>query len=372
MSGQRTDFLSWDEFFMSIVCLAAIKGRYWQEGACIVDRNNKILSIGTNDIPYPIQNEVCSGAHDFCTDPVFNALYTFKGNRKEFEQGTIFLSKFPNKEDAQKIAQAKFARVVYLSKSGSSTQALDPSEELISRKILEVANVKIESYFEEEDFISYNEFLTQLKRLFKKNIGQENGVLTEKEYFMGIAILSSLRSKDPSTQVGACLVDEDGRILSVGYNGAPFGMSDDVLPWHSNGEENDDLVNIKNSYVIHAEANTLDNYRGQQDDLKGKKMFLTLSPCYKCTQRLSMISLSEIIWLVNYEKMIDNYGCWFKKTDTGYQNYFNNDKYTKDMYRRFVSELTVLIKEYLGKEEYKQLELNIDTMPKMLKKYNEA
>lgn len=77
------------------------------------------------------------------------------------------------------------------------------------------------------------------------------------EYFMGVAILASKRSKDPNTQVGACIVDNNNIILSTGYNGFPFGCSDDDYPWCRDGED------TKYSYVVHAELNAILNARGK-------------------------------------------------------------------------------------------------------------
>ena len=57
------------------------------------------------------------------------------------------------------------------------------------------------------------------------------GYLSWDGYFMGIALLSAQRSKDSNTQVGACIVSEENKILSVGYNGMPIGCSDDEMPW---------------------------------------------------------------------------------------------------------------------------------------------
>ena len=87
---------------------------------------------------------------------------------------------------------------------------------------------------------------------------KREGYITWDEYFMGIATLSAMRSKDPSTQVGACIVSTDNRILSVGYNGAPRGLSDDAMNWGREGN----FKETKYAYVCHAELNAILNYRG--------------------------------------------------------------------------------------------------------------
>lgn len=110
-------------------------------------------------------------------------------------------------------------------------------------------------------------------------------------YFMGIAMLSAMRSKDPSTAVGACIVGEDNRILSLGYNGMPFGCSDDEYPWEREGSPMD----TKYLYVCHAELNALLNNRGS--NMKGAKVYTTLFPCNECTKALIQAGIKEVIYL---------------------------------------------------------------------------
>lgn len=111
------------------------------------------------------------------------------------------------------------------------------------------------------------------------------------EYFMGIALLSAERSKDPSTCVGACIVSDDNKILSVGYNGMPIGCSDDEFPWERNGE----ALNTKYLYVCHAEMNAILNYTGTH--MKNSKLYVTLFPCNECTKALIQKGIKEIIYL---------------------------------------------------------------------------
>ena len=96
---------------------------------------------------------------------------------------------------------------------------------------------------------------------------------------MMIAVTSSLRSKDPHNQVGACIVDKQKRILATGYNGAPPGFKDRYFPWDSKGEKTGDILKIKNTFVIHAEQNAIDNFRGNKKDLEGATLYVTWFPC---------------------------------------------------------------------------------------------
>lgn len=111
------------------------------------------------------------------------------------------------------------------------------------------------------------------------------------EYFMGIAKLSAMRSKDPHTSVGACIVGSDNKILSVGYNGMPHGCSDDEYPWDNDKE---DPLETKYPYVCHAELNALLNYTGT--NLQGSRIYTTLFPCNECTKALIQSGIREVIY----------------------------------------------------------------------------
>lgn len=111
------------------------------------------------------------------------------------------------------------------------------------------------------------------------------------EYFMGIAMLSAKRSKDPNTAVGACIVGNDNRILSLGYNGMPIGCSDDDFPWEREGEP----LKTKYMFVCHAEFNAILNYNG--GSLKDSRVYVTLFPCNECTKAIIQKGVREVIYL---------------------------------------------------------------------------
>lgn len=110
------------------------------------------------------------------------------------------------------------------------------------------------------------------------------------EYFMGVALLAGMRSKDPNSQVGACIVSPDHKILSIGYNGFPNGCSDDVFPWEREGEPED----TKYYYVTHSELNAILNYRG--GSLEGSRLYVTLFPCNECAKALIQAGIKTIIY----------------------------------------------------------------------------
>ena len=110
------------------------------------------------------------------------------------------------------------------------------------------------------------------------------------EYFMGVALLASQRSKDPSTQVGACIVNDDNRIMSVGYNGFPRGCSDDEFPWEREGE----TTHTKYPYVCHAELNAILNAGG--NSLTGCRIYVALFPCNECAKAIIQAGIKTIVY----------------------------------------------------------------------------
>lgn len=111
------------------------------------------------------------------------------------------------------------------------------------------------------------------------------------EYFMAVARLAGLRSKDPNSQVGSCIVSTDNKILSMGYNGFPLGCSDDEYPWAREG----DPLETKYIYVTHSELNAILNYRG--GNLEGAKIYVSLFPCNECAKAIIQCGIKEVIYL---------------------------------------------------------------------------
>lgn len=137
------------------------------------------------------------------------------------------------------------------------------------------------------------------------------------QYFMGVAMLSAQRSKDPNTQVGACIVSKDNKILSLGYNGAPNGYDDDHMPWNRDG----DFINSKYAYVCHAELNAILNNKGSI--LEGSRIYVDLFPCNECAKAIIQSGIKEIIYRsdkyngtdanIVAKKMLDFCGVTYRK-----------------------------------------------------------
>lgn len=115
--------------------------------------------------------------------------------------------------------------------------------------------------------------------------------ITWDEYFMGVALLSGRRSKDPNTQVGACIVNQQNKIVGAGYNGLPLGCSDEEFPWGKSG----DFLQTKYPYVCHAELNAILNNIGM--DLSGCRIYTALFPCNECSKAIIQSGIREVIYL---------------------------------------------------------------------------
>ena len=124
-------------------------------------------------------------------------------------------------------------------------------------------------------------------------ITKRSGYISWDEYFMGVAALSAMRSKDPNSQVGACIVSGDNKILSMGYNGFPRGCSDDVFPWDREGEP----LETKYHYVTHSELNAILNYRG--GSLEGAKLYVTMFPCNECAKAIIQAGIKTVVYDCN-------------------------------------------------------------------------
>ena len=110
------------------------------------------------------------------------------------------------------------------------------------------------------------------------------------EYFMGVAMLSAMRSKDPQTQVGACIVNPKHRIVGIGYNGFPVGIDDDLFPW----DKTDSWIDSKYPYVVHAEQNAILN---ATEPLDGATLYVTLFPCNECAKVILQSGIAEVVYL---------------------------------------------------------------------------
>lgn len=161
-----------------------------------------------------------------------------------------------------------------------------------------------------------------------KNIlgNKRKDALSWDEFFIGIAKLASGRSKDPNTQVGACIVGQDNRILSIGYNGAPNDFDDNKFPWNRDGKNVNDT---KYPYVCHAELNSILNFPGSRKDLVGAKIYVDLFPCNECAKAIIQSGIKEVVYLSDKYNgtegntaskiLFDNCGVKYRQLEEKYQ-----------------------------------------------------
>ena len=168
-------------------------------------------------------------------------------------------------------------------------------------------------------------------------VKKRNDYLNWDEYFMAMAKLTAGRSKDPNTQVGACIVSSDNRVLSCGYNGAPNNFLDDEFPWDREGEP----LKTKYMYVCHAEANAIDNYRGNKKEFEGARIYVDLFPCNECAKRIIQSGIKEVIYLSDKYKdsdstiasklMFDKCGVNYRELSKNHQKVFKLSLHPDDV-----------------------------------------
>jgi dCMP deaminase len=161
-----------------------------------------------------------------------------------------------------------------------------------------------------------------LSKLVSNNSNKRTDYISWNDYFMSIAILSSMRSKDPSTQVGACIINDSNKIIGIGYNGFPSGCDDDDLPWQ---KDSDNFYDNKYAYVCHAEMNAILNKNNM--DLTNCTIYTTLFPCNECAKLIIQAKINKIIYksdkdadkdfIITSKRMLD-------MTNTEYIQYESN------------------------------------------------
>jgi len=202
--------------------------------------------------------------------------------RKRYERVVL------RKQESDKISFEKFVQ-----DEEREMESLDPAKQNLSACI-QLADVRVKNdstIFDLEKDIE--ELLTKIGFKVenkKQKISKRKDYISWDDYFMGVALLSAKRSKDPSTQVGACIVNKENKIVGTGYNGFPIGCSDDVLPWAREGP----ALETKYFYVCHAELNAILN---SSTNLKGCRIYVPLAPCGECAKAIIQSGIKEVIYM---------------------------------------------------------------------------
>lgn len=156
---------------------------------------------------------------------------------------------------------------------------------------------------------------------------KRSNYLTWENYFMSLALISSLRSKDPTTQVGACIVNPNNhRVLSLGYNGFPYGCSDDEFPWDKGNPNEEDNKYV---YVVHAELNAI---LSSNKNLEGSTLYVTHSPCNNCAKAIIQAGIKKVIYLYSYDKDIKPTLIMFEAAGVEIEQF----KSDKDNFEKFI------------------------------------
>ncbi|KAL9182020.1 hypothetical protein ACHAXT_012363 [Thalassiosira profunda] len=332
---KRSDYLSWDDYFLSVAYLSAQRSKdprpshQSRDGACIVDSVGRIVGVGYDGFPRGCPDDCLPWATDddvseeeaawlHTRDPylcraTINAI--LNKCSADVVGGRMFVPNFPSNECAKFIIQSGIKEVVYV-----KDDDVDSDSSRASRILFEVAGVRMtkaepgvpsikinfgsgastrptESKRDEEEMEKYLGLLQREAAIdpFQFQVQKRADYLSWDEYFMGVAFLSAQRSKDPNTQVGACLVDENKCIIGVGYNGFPRGCSDAVLPWARSADCD---LHKKYPYVVHAEVNAILNKCSA--NVRGASLYVALFPCNECCKVIVQSGIREVVYLHDF------------------------------------------------------------------------
>ena len=352
---KRSNYLSWDDYFLAVAYLSAQRSkdphpvRNSRNGACIVDAMGRIVGIGYDGfprgcsddcLPWALSSNYTSSSTETDTgddngskslpwletrDPYLcraeiNAI--LNKCSEDVVGGRMFVPNFPSNECAKFIIQSGINEVIYVKDDDE-----DSDSSRASRILFEVAGVKmtkikpsiptiriaLASSADIDKDISNNgdeaigkgnidedemeKYLGLMQREggidpFKFKVRKRSDYLSWDDYFMGVAFLSAQRSKDPNTQVGACIVDANKCIIGIGYNGFPRGCSDDCLPWARTGTNE---LHKKYPYVVHAEVNAILNKCSAS--VRGASIYVALFPCNECCKVIIQSGVKEVVFL---------------------------------------------------------------------------
>ncbi|MDR0860903.1 MAG: hypothetical protein LBO09_08275 [Candidatus Peribacteria bacterium] len=291
------EILSWEQSFMFAAILASKRSKYpCSQGACIVNDDNIIIGTGYTGTPKGVneldeKGKVKNFSPEYLLEGEVNAI--LNRTQQNLKGSTIYVLWFPGYEAAKSIIQSGIKHVIYF----GGMQEND--EGIATARMFHKSGVEFHPFDDELegviDFDLYGDWNNGPTEERPEYVSDDEvPYLTWDEYFMGMAVLASLRSKDPSTRVGACIASQEYKIIGTGYNGFPRierGNNDKVFPW----TKSNDLLKNRNTYVIHAEENALWNANFFQ--VQGSALYVTLFPCVKCTSKVIQAGIKEVVYL---------------------------------------------------------------------------
>lgn len=309
------DVISWDDWFMGIALLSSQRSKCKSKsGACIVNPEKIIAGIGYTGLPSGFDDRklLKKNVDNSCRneDLVYGIINAILNTKHDLKGCSIYVNSFPFHESAKMIVQSGIKKVYYLNDFDKTNESMIASKRMFEAKNIELIHfipnqesilIDFEMYKTNED--QKISLFSRLKNWFfslKKKI-----YLSWDEYFMGIAILATHRSKDPSTKVGSCIVTPNKRITGVGYNGFPRvseGTNDTIFSW----EKSDIFLENRNTYVVHSEANAILN---SKYSLVGCTIYVGLFPCNECVKLIIQSGIKRVIYLSDRNK----HNAYFKK-----------------------------------------------------------
>mmetsp|Transcript_18029 Transcript_18029/g.35892 ORF Transcript_18029/g.35892 Transcript_18029/m.35892 type:complete len:498 (+) Transcript_18029:164-1657(+) len=353
--GKRSDYLSWNDYFMAVAYLSGQRSKdphptRKAAGACIVDTMGRIVGIGYDGFPRGCSDDCLPWASNDDVDgtetlPILHTKDPYLCRAEinailnkcsaDVIGGRIYVPYFPGNESAKFIIQSGIQEVIYLEDRDE-----DSDSSRASRMLFQVSGVKMTKMEpsvpsiridlgvplsspidpscscckptglcdnNERNEDDMEKYLGLLKREasfdpFCSKVKKKSDYLSWDEYFMGVAFLSAKRSKDPNTQVGACIVDSNKCIIGIGYNGFPRGCSDDHLPWARSASCE---LQKKYPYVVHAEVNAILNKCSAS--VSGATIYVALFPCNECAKVIIQSGIKEVVYLDDFYHYTD--GC---------------------------------------------------------------
>jgi dCMP deaminase len=265
----NSEYLSWEEAFIALAKLVLLRSKRNanKTGSCIVDGKNRIMSLGydglpmgcnDNLFPHEVSNSIYDNIDTYILPSITNAILLA---RRNLEGCSLYTTDFPCSEATKMIIQNGLNKIYYIN------NYLDNDDYLASLKMLDASHI----------------FYSQLADL-EVEVGN-NHLTTWDETYIGLSKLLAMRSKDPNTQVGSCIIDKDNRIISLGYNGLPYGCDDKDFPWEC--RQADHSYETKYPYAVHAETNAISiAHNTSPRDLENAKVYVTLFPCSNCAAKI--------------------------------------------------------------------------------------
>lgn len=349
---KRQGYLSWDDYFLSVAVLSSKRSKdpTSASGACIVDKQNRIVGIGYSGFPrgcsdsiFPWNDPEEDGSSEwlhtkepYICHAISNSILNKCTN--DVAGARIYVMEYPDCESAKVVIQSRIEEVVVLGDARQEVELEKETDEVqAGYKLLKMAGVKVRfckpnvhslsldfvakmsptTTVAEVDDSSETSIVENFDQERKKRKVAERRVAKEilleeakydsskvddnrkrkdllswQDYFMAMAFLTAQRSKDPNTQVGACIVDQENRIIGLGYNGFPSGCDDDHLPW---SRSNKNQLDNKYLYVCHAEVNAILN-KGSAN-VKGSTIYVALFPCQNCAKMIIQAGIREVVFL---------------------------------------------------------------------------